>query len=182
MKMGSIAGTVALVCCGLAGCAAPPTPAAVDAAFLDDAARQDLLEIRLGELAQRYAQLPDVVDYGIRMVADHDRDLAALRQLAAAHGTALPSAPDDGQTDFYLQLSHISGDDFHRQYMDHELWAKRGEIDMARREAQAGGDAALMAFARDREPQIAGESRLGVDVEVRNHLNVPLTGAGGSTR
>ena len=177
--------TLALIgmaaCAGLFGCAAPPaaTPLDEDAAFLQDRARQDLIEIRMGELAQRYAQLPDVAAYGRRMTAEHDESLAALRGIALDRRIALPAAPDDAGLDSYYQLSRIGGDDFHRQYMDRALFFQRGEISTLQREAASGGDARLVAFARDREPMAAGDTALGIDVEVKNHLNFPIAPAGG---
>lgn len=170
---------------GLSGCAAPPEalPGNEDAAFLQDAARQDLLEVRLGELAQRYAQLPDVAAYGRRMAEEHGQALEALRRIAQTRRAALPLSPDTGQMEDYYQLATVGGDAFHRQYMDRELWAKRSELDVLRREMSGGADAQLLAFARDHQSIVADEQQLGIDVEVRNRLNVPIPPApGGNTR
>jgi predicted nucleic acid-binding protein len=67
--------------------------------------------------------------------------------------------------------------------MDRELWAKRGELDLLRREALDGGDARLIALARDRQPIVAGDEQLGLYVEVKNRLNMPIPPApGGRSR
>ncbi|HVJ52834.1 MAG TPA: DUF4142 domain-containing protein [Aliidongia sp.] len=165
----------------LAGCASapPPSPASNDAAFLQETAQQALLEIRLGELAQRYAQLPDIRAYGRRMAEDRQQELAALAPIAQDLKVALPVTLDAEQTDLFFQMSQIAGDPFHRQYMDRELWAKQGEIDALSREALGNGDPRLVAFAQQREAVVADNQQLGLDVELRNHLNLPIPHAGG---
>ncbi len=164
----------------LLGCAQPPVPSGdPDTAFLQQSAREDLLEIQLGQLAERYARLPDVAAYGRHMAEDHEQALAALQRIAQDRQVALPTTLDPDQADTYHQLGGIGGNSFHRDYMDRELWAKRGELAALQQEATIGSDARLVAFARAREPVVDSNRQLGEQVEIQNGLNRPLPHEGG---
>jgi predicted outer membrane protein len=128
------------------------------------------------------AQIPDVASYGRQMAADHASALETLRLIAQARQSEIPRSPDAEQMESYYQLSHIGGDDFHRQFMDGALWHQRSELATLEREAVSGRDSRLVAFARERQPVVAGAERLAVDVEVRNHLNVPIVSGPGDMR
>ncbi|HVJ52833.1 MAG TPA: DUF4142 domain-containing protein [Aliidongia sp.] len=167
---------------GLAGCAPSQefSSAASDPAFLRDEARHDLFEIRLGELAKSYAQLPDVAAYGSRMAEDHRQALAALQPIARKLAVTLPDSLDDDQSSVYELLGRTGGSSFQRQYMDYTLWMTRGELDRLDSEADSKGDPELAAYARSRRSAVAASQLLGREIKIRNFVDLqPPSGTGG---
>lgn len=89
-----------------------------DPAWLDFAARTDLGEIALAELALDRARDPDVVAYAERMIADHSTLLGESRSLARACGVELPGAPSAQAREARDALSDLDGEEFDRGYLD----------------------------------------------------------------
>jgi putative membrane protein len=171
----------AAVIAALAGCAAP-VPSDPDAFFLQQEAAKDLTEIKMGELAMRYSQLPDVTAYGREMIDQHQDELAQLSRIAADRRVIMPVSLDPATLDRYFRLAQIGGDEFHRLYMNEELFEHRAEKTILDQEAMTGSDPRLVAMAKTQAPVAAADLRQGVDVEVKNHLNFSLGGSGGGNQ
>ena len=100
-------------------------PDSADRNFMDKAARANMAEVQLGQLAEQNAQSLEVKDFGKRMVTDHTAAEDQLKQLAEKQDFTLPSklSPADQTTKNRLEKLH--GEAFDKAYMhdmvrDHE--------------------------------------------------------------
>jgi putative membrane protein len=74
---------------------ASSTPSPGNSTFMNHAAADGLAEIRMGELALQKSSSPDVKKLARRIVADHTKTNAELKQVAQAHQVTLPPAPGE---------------------------------------------------------------------------------------
>lgn len=88
-----------------------------DLPFLREAAGVNLMEIRLGQLAQSKASNAAVKQFGQRMVNDHTRIEQDLSSMASANGIALNPTLTSDQNDKINNLQNISASQFDQAYM-----------------------------------------------------------------
>jgi putative membrane protein len=102
------------------GTSAPMTRAS-DAAemnsFVEKMAAVGIAEVKLGELAAQRAANAEVKQFGRRMVADHQKANAELKQVAAKANITLPAETDKEHQDLLDRLSKLKGAEFDREYM-----------------------------------------------------------------
>jgi putative membrane protein len=101
------------------------TAVRTDSAFIREATSGNLLEIRLGNLAESKASNSAVKQFGQRMVTDHTTMENQWSQLVARSGLPLTASLDQTQQQQASQLERLSGAEFDRAYMtamiqDHE--------------------------------------------------------------
>ena len=88
-----------------------------DSRFIFDAASSNLLEVRLGQLAQSKATNAAVKQFGQQMVTDHTNLQNQLTATVSKSGTRFqPGMNDDDEKEFE-RLEDLSGADFDREYM-----------------------------------------------------------------
>lgn len=89
-----------------------------DSAFVNKVAAGNLLEVRLGQMAEKKATTPAVKQFGARMRTDH----TAWQQewMAAARQNSYPFAArwTTEQQQAYSRLNELSGQDFERAYLE----------------------------------------------------------------
>jgi putative membrane protein len=149
---------------------AAPAFAGSDAEFLKDAANGGMLEVKLGEHAERNAASPDVKAFGKRMVDDHSKANRELAALASKEGIAIPTELDEEHAAMAKKLLAEAGPTFDRDYMammveDHEAVvkafkdeAKDGKTDVDRWAAQTVPTLeSHLAMARNVEKKLAAK-------------------------
>src|ERR687894_389724 len=87
-----------------------------DSRFIFDAASSNLLEIRLGQIAQSKAVNPSVKQFGQQMVTDHSNLQTQLTATISRNGDFKPGMNDDDENEVE-RLEKLSGAEFDRQYM-----------------------------------------------------------------
>jgi putative membrane protein len=125
-----------------------------DAKFLKEAAEGNLAEVRLGELADQRAASDSVKQFGKRMATDHQKAYDELKQLASQKGVMVPTALDRGHQRLYDRLSKLSGADFDRAYMKEMVKDHDKDVKAFRKEADAGKDADVKAWASKTLPTL----------------------------
>lgn len=85
--------------------------------FADTVATVDMLEIKLGEVAQTNASLPSVKKFGAHMVESHTQIQAALAKIAAEEKIALPAKLDSKHQATLKKLSSLKGANFDKAYI-----------------------------------------------------------------
>lgn len=118
-----------------------------DRMFFTKAASGGLAEVDAGKLASTKGNSKDVRGFGQKMVTDHSKNNAELKQLAAKKNVTLPSAPDAKHQQMVAELQSLSGDAFDRKYSDDMV---KGHEEMAALLEQASKqtkDADVRAFA-----------------------------------
>jgi putative membrane protein len=106
-----------------------------DLPFLREAAGVNLMEIRLGQVAQSRASNAAVKQFGQRMVNDHTRLEQDLSSMASAGGIALNPALTSDQNDKINSLQNLSGPQFDQSYMS--LMIQGHQTDVAQFETQS---------------------------------------------
>jgi putative membrane protein len=118
-----------------------------DQEFLEKAAKGNLLEIQLGELAIKRAGADEVVLFGNRMVRDHSDSLAELEKIAQQKGVTLPTELDEEQKGMVERFSQLSGEDFDREYMQEMVKEHEEDIELYKTQAAEGQDPELREYA-----------------------------------
>jgi putative membrane protein len=119
-----------------------PNPAATpsqnvsnDLPFLREAAGVNLMEIRLGQLAQSKASNAAVKQFGQRMVNDHTRLERDLGSMVSSNGIALNPTLTSDQNDKINSVQSLSGPQFDQAYMS--LMIQGHQTDVAQFENQS---------------------------------------------
>lgn len=125
-----------------------------DQKFFTEAANGGMMEVQLGQMAQKQAQSQDVKSFGERMVTDHTKANDELKTLAQQKDLAMPSAMEHKMKKAMDKLSGMSGADFDRKYM--EMMVKDHTKDVAdfRKAAKNVKDADLNAWAKKTLPTL----------------------------
>ena len=113
---------------GNAAWAAEAKGAKMDAQFIRDAAQGDMLEMRLGEIAQQKAASPEVKEFAQRMQQDHSAHLEKVRGLAASSNIKLSNDLDPKHRSEVDRFAKMTGKDFDRQYIDHMVQDHQKDI------------------------------------------------------
>lgn len=148
-----------------------------DEKFVTDAAKGGMMEVHMGKLGVQKAQNDQVKQYAQRLIDDHTKANAELKQLASQKGIALPEESKvagvdaketerskvrdllGGNSDHKAhadmkRLEGLSGTDFDREFVrmavnDHEKDVKEFE-----KAAQKADDADIKAFAQKTAPTL----------------------------
>lgn len=136
-----------------------------DRQFAIDAARGGMEEVELGKLATQKGQNPDVKRFGQRMVADHTKANAELKQVAASKGIELPATVSETQKQDIEKLSKLSGAEFDRQYMAMMVDDHDKDVADFGDEAKNGSDAQIKAFAAKILPTLQEHQRMAHEIK-----------------
>jgi putative membrane protein len=112
-----------------AALAAQQDQSSQDQAFVNAAARGGLMEVELGQLAQKNGSSSEVKQFGARMVKDHTQLNAKLGAAAKSVGLTVPTAISAEQQAEYDKLAKMSGSQFDKAYID--LMVKAHTADLA---------------------------------------------------
>jgi putative membrane protein len=122
----------------------PATPAND---FMMEAAYGGLAEVEMGKLATRKAASPEVKRFAEMMIADHTRTNEELKAIATQKGVAVPTTPDPLHRSMMEDMTNLSGSEFDRRYVNAMVDDHQRTVDRFQRQADAGTDADVKAFA-----------------------------------
>lgn len=125
-----------------------------DLGFVTEAAQGGMAEVELGKLAAEKAGDADVKKFGQHMVDDHSKANEELMSIAAAKNITLPSGLDAKDKALHNRLSKLSGAAFDRAYMSAMVNDHVKDVNAFKREASAGKDADVKAFAAKTLPTL----------------------------
>jgi len=127
--------------------------------FAVKAANGGMMEVQLGELAQKNASSARVKAFGQMMVNDHSKANNDLKTLAASKNIILPDSVSGPQKDHIDELQQKTGTDFDKAYMDMMVDDHKEDVDMFEKASNNLKDADLKSFAATTLPTL------------RNHLD-----------
>jgi putative membrane protein len=137
-----------------ASTSATPTGSAVitvvDAAtlqFVQEAASDGLMEVKLGQMAQQKASSNAVKQFGERMVQDHTLANNELMGLASQKGITPPTNLMPQHQEMVDKLSMLSGEQFDSEYMTAMIQDHTKGVQDFERQAQTGVDPDIRGFA-----------------------------------
>ena len=149
-----------------------PTP---EGAFILDAAKGGLAEIKMGKLAAEKASDPKVKGFGNRMVEDHQKANDELRQVANDRKVKWPDDLTDEQVATFKKLSQLSGPDFDRQYVQVMVEDHQKDVNEFRQEEKRVQDPQLKGFVSRTLPILQHHLEMAQDLQRQESQ-----GAGGS--
>jgi putative membrane protein len=157
---------IALVVGGGAS-AADRSSGTADHEFIEHAASGGMMEVELGRLAQTRAASPRVKEFGQRMVDDHGRANAELKEVAKKASMSLPTTMNARDREEAARLASLQGAAFDRAYMQAMLKDHREDVAGFRQEANDGTDPVVRDFARRTLPVLESHLTLAQDVSAR---------------
>jgi putative membrane protein len=125
---------------------AAATASRADRGFVEEAARDSMAEVTLGELAQQRASNPQVKEFGSRMVQDHTKARDELTRIAQAKGVQIPTL-DRSQRRDADRLGKLSGAEFDRAYMKHMVDDHKKVVDEFEKASRSVQDREIKDFA-----------------------------------
>lgn len=144
--------TKALLLMGLLTLAGGSQAAPADQTFVQKAAKDNLAEVQMGQMAVDKAANPQVKAYAAQMVADHKKANADLKQIAQSAGIPVPDQADEQHQAKARQLSQLSGTEFDRHYMQMQVKDHQKAIELFRSAAESAELAALETYAEQQVP------------------------------
>jgi putative membrane protein len=123
--------------------------------FVVQAASGGMMEVELGQLAEKNASDAEVKAFGKRMVADHSKANEELKSLAAAKNITLPTAPGEDHQKHITEMSNLKGAEFDKHYVDMMEKDHQKDINLFEEATKDNElDADLKAFAQKTLPTL----------------------------
>ena len=134
--------------------AKPDKTAASAATFISHAAQGGQAEVELAQLAKEKASNPEVKAYAERLERDHSKANDELKSLASSKHVTLPGSMKTYAANLKERLSKLSGAEFDRAYVAAMVEDHQKDVRAFEREATAGADADVKAFASKTLPTL----------------------------
>lgn len=136
------------------------------------AAEGGMAEVAMSELALTNASNAEVKEFAQRMVNDHTKANNELKELAGKMNVTLPAAPNAKQRATQDKLAKLNGAAFDREYMREQVKAHNETVALFEKEARAGRDSELKAWAEKTLPTLREHQRLAN--ELSSKLGGPM--------
>lgn len=136
-----------------------------DRTFAMEAAKSGMMEVMHGQLAATNGNNAKVKSFGEMMVRDHTKANDELKSLATAAGLTLPTTPDASQQRMHDDMKAKTGADFDRAFAEMMVSDHQKAVDLFKKHASQGSDAALKQFAEKTLPTL--EQHLAQSKELR---------------
>jgi putative membrane protein len=143
--------------------------------FLSDAASGGMMEVELGRYAEQHASNDRVKQFGRRMVDDHSKANAQLKQVAAKQSVTLPATMNAEHRETMSRLTKMKGAEFDRAYMAAMVKDHQEDVQKFRSEASSAKDADVKSFAAQTLPTL--ESHLQMAKEINSSMERTTSGA-----
>jgi putative membrane protein len=134
--------------------------AGLDNGFVQKAAEGGAAEIQLAQLAQTKASSQAIKDLANKLVADHTKANDSLKPLATKDNITWPtglSAKDQAE---YNKLQALSGAEFDREYVNHEIKDHKQDISLFQKESDHGSNTEVKAWAAENLPTLQEHLRM----------------------
>jgi putative membrane protein len=118
-----------------------------DTEFAVAAASGGMMEVQMGELAQRNGSSAAVKEFGKMMVNDHGKANEELKALAQQKNITLPTSMGEDKQEMYDDLAKKTGKDFDKAYADMMVKDHKKDIDEFKEMAEDGKDPELKSWA-----------------------------------
>src|SRR5579885_2326379 len=135
-----------------------------DQQFITEAARANMAEIEIGQLAEERASSQDVKNFAREMVQDHRKPIDKLQQLASSYGVSLPASISSEDADLRSRLASLSGSDFDKQFVESMLKGHKEAIAKFDDEAARGSDPSVKSYAAETLPVLQNHMRMAEDL------------------
>jgi putative membrane protein len=117
-----------------------------DIQFMNMAARANMKEAHLGQMAEAQARQQGVKDFGQKLSQDHTSAYEGLTVLASKTGESIPKAIKPDKT--ISSLTHLKGSNFDRAFLMDEVQSHKTVIAAFKNEAEHGENPDVKAWAK----------------------------------
>jgi len=118
-----------------------------DADYAVEVANGVMMEVKMGKMVEQKATRQSIKDFGAKMVADHSKDVAMLKSIAAKKNITLPDSVGGKQEKKYEELSKESGEKFDKDYVDFMVGDHKEDVKTAEDGIKDLKDPELHSFA-----------------------------------
>jgi len=144
-----------------------------DMAFIREAASSNLMEIRLGQLAQSRATNQAVKQFGQRMVTDHTNLENQLTAAVSAGGGTFTPAVESFHERQISRLENLSGADFDRAYMSLMIRGHQKDVSNFQTQSQSARSTQVRTMASNSLPIL--QQHLSLALQVGNQVGADST-------
>lgn len=124
---------------------ATPGNVSADGKLIGDVITGDLLEVRLGQIAEQRSVNPSVRQFAQRMVSDHSRLQSEWTSMASSNGMSVNPQLDNLDQAKLAQLSRLAGPEFDRTYMNMIIQGHQDAVSRLQNEGQYAQSAPVRA-------------------------------------
>jgi putative membrane protein len=139
-----------------------------DQNFMTEAAAGGMAEVELGRLVAMKAHSRDVKRFGQRMVRDHSKANAELKQLAKRKGVMLPTEMKSEHKMAKEKLSSLSGTEFDREYMKMMVEDHDKDVKAFEEKAASAGDPDLKRLVVKTLPTLKMHQSMAREIAAKN--------------
>jgi putative membrane protein len=122
--------------------------------FVKDALLGGLTKVELGKLAVDKASNDAVKQFGHKMIDDHSKANAELKEIATKEKMDVPDSLDSKHQSRVEKLSKLSGADFDKAYIKDQLKDHQQDVREFQQEAKSGTDPDVKSFASKTLPTL----------------------------
>jgi putative membrane protein len=149
-----------------------PKSLASDSVFIQKASSVGLLQVKLGQLAEKRGSSPAVVEFGKRMVTDYSKANEVLKAAAKEAGFPSPVLLRQDQQ-IFDRFNGMGRSSFDKNYMAQMVEQHREEVRLFQRESAGGRVQSLKQLASRMLPDM--EQRLSLATETAGSVGVDVT-------
>jgi putative membrane protein len=151
-----------------------------DMPFIREAASSNLMEIRLGQLAQTKATNQSVKQFGQRMVSDHTNMQNQLTSAISGGGQSFTPSLDSRHQRQISRLEGLSGAEFDRAYMTLMIRGHQEDVRNFQTQSQSARSSQVRTLASNSLPVLQQHVSLAVQVGNQVGADSTTTFAGGN--
>lgn len=151
--------------------------AMADSTFVQKAASGGLMEVKLGELAQKNGNHGDVKQFGQRMATDHTKANEQLAAAAKKDGLTVPTTIAPKHQEKIDSLTALSGEAFDKAYMTLMLKDHTEDIRKFQQEADSGRAENVRKVASATLPTLQEHLKLAQQVAAKVGADTTSMGA-----
>jgi len=133
--------------------------------FIENAAKDGMAEVELGQIASQKGQSQQVKEFGTRMTQDHGKANDELKTLASSKGVQLPSDTDKSHKKKADELNKKSADKFDHEYMELMVKEHKKDVKDFEKMSKNAKDADVRAFAAKTLPTLQEHLKMAQNTE-----------------
>ncbi|HMB29509.1 MAG TPA: DUF4142 domain-containing protein [Blastocatellia bacterium] len=135
--------------------------------FMENAARGNMLEVQLGNLAAQRASSNEVKQFGERMATDHGQLGQKLQQLASNLNVTLPQDLKPEQQTAVSRLEKLSGKAFDHEFMREMISDHTRDISEFERASTQATNSDIKQFASEALPTLRDHLKLAREISAK---------------
>jgi putative membrane protein len=134
--------------------AQPSALSNADKQFLVLAAKANMTEAHLGQMAESAAPDANLKSFAETLVQDHTKAYEELTVLSSKTGGSIPKGINTANDSAIQQLTRLKGTGFERRFLQHEIQDHERTIAAFKREAEHGHNPDVKAYAQKQLPTL----------------------------